>query len=79
MFLVSAAKRIFKLESGFVRTTREVDEHFGELDKYESLEEPERLAIPFGPFLALGAVEAFFIGDNLFWRLLDLMLPGGSA
>ena len=70
--------RFFKVKSGFVRTTSEVDEHFGETAKYESLDEPDRLAIPFGPFLALAAVEAYFLGDDFFWTLLEQVMPSAQ-
>lgn len=50
-------------------TTTEVDEHFGEAAEFEHL--PERMALPFGPFLALGALEALLFGDQWFWDLTE--------
>ncbi len=72
--LLTAISKIFKLDSGFVRTTQEVDEHFGETDLYEHLDQPERLAIPFGPFLALAAIEGLILGDAFFWTSIDNLL-----
>ena len=72
--VLTLADRIFNLKTGFVRTTDEVDEHFGETDLYEHLDEPSRLAIPFGPFLALAAIEGLLLGDAFFWQLVDHLL-----
>ena len=73
--VVTLLTKVFKIESSFVRTTSEVDEHFGETEKYEDFNGPDRLAIPFGPFLALSAVESFFLGDEFFWKIIDLIVP----
>jgi leader peptidase (prepilin peptidase)/N-methyltransferase len=72
--LITLAQKFFKLDTGFVRTTEQVDAHFGESELYEHLDEPSRLAIPFGPFLALAAVEGLIIGDAFFWEMIDSLL-----
>ncbi len=72
--LMTLASKVFKIDSGFVRTTHEVDAHFGETELYEHLDEPQRLAIPFGPFLALAAVEGLILGDAFFWDMIDNLL-----
>lgn len=72
--IMTMADRIFNVKTGFVRTTDEVDEHFGETELYEHLDEPSRLAIPFGPFLALAAIEALILGDAFFWQAVDNVL-----
>lgn len=72
--LITLAQKFFKLDTGFVRTTEQVDAHFGESELYAHLDEPSRLAIPFGPFLALAAVEGLIIGDALFWEMIDSLL-----
>jgi hypothetical protein len=50
-------------------TTREIDERFGEADRYA--DQRDRLAVPYGPFLALAALEAMVFGGDLFWRFAD--------
>ena len=72
--LITLAQKVFNLDSGFVRTTEEVDAHFGETELYEHLDEPNRLAIPFGPFLALAALEGLILGDSFFWDMIDGLL-----
>lgn len=54
-----------------VTTTDELDARFGEEERFAHLK--PRHAIPFGPFLAIAALEALFFGDQLFWRLADSM------
>lgn len=55
--------------SELLMTTQEVDEYFGEAEQFDHL--PERMALPFGPFLALGALEALLFGDQWFWDLSE--------
>ena len=69
--LYQLARRFWKFENSFVRTTEEVDAHFDEVERYADLDEPSRLAIPFGPFLAIAAIEALFLGADFFWRFID--------
>lgn len=54
-------------EEDLTRTTAEVDAHFDEEDRYDD-ELPSRLAVPYGPFLALAAIEALFFGHTLIWE-----------
>jgi leader peptidase (prepilin peptidase)/N-methyltransferase len=63
--------RVTGRKPGLVMTTREVDERFGEEDRYA--DQPERAALPYGPFLALAALEAMLFGGDLFWRLADAL------
>lgn len=52
---------------GLTRTTEELDAHFDEADRYADAGLPSRVAIPLGPFLALGGIEALFFGPDLLW------------
>lgn len=59
--------------------TEALDAHFGEAGRYP--EQPSRLALPFGPFLALAALEALFMGAEPFYlwiRTLSAWLNIGS-
>jgi len=62
-------------------TTEDLDKHFGEEDRYDPAEHRSRLVIPYGPFLALAALEVLFFGDQAFWTLADtlaqLLVPSG--
>ena len=69
--LVKLMELIGIKRSGFVRTTTEVDTHFGETEKYAHLTIEEKLAIPFGPFLGLAAAELLLIGSSPFWTLIE--------
>ncbi|MCA9545997.1 MAG: prepilin peptidase [Myxococcales bacterium] len=69
--LATALDRLALLTTGksiFVMTTTELDERFGESDLYA--DQPVRTAIPFGPFLALGALEALFFGTEWLYALV---------
>lgn len=48
--------------------TEALDAHFGESDRYA--DQPSRLALPFGPFLSLAALEALFFGAEAFYGLV---------
>jgi leader peptidase (prepilin peptidase)/N-methyltransferase len=54
-------------------TTTELDERFGESELYA--DQPERLALPFGPFLALGALYVVLFGTDAFYTLIGLLTP----
>ena len=55
--------------AGFGMRTAELDAFFDEEDRYE--DGGDHMAIPFGPFLALGALEALFFGSDLLWQAAD--------
>ena len=59
--------------SGLTRTTEEVDRHFGEEERYAEQDLPSRLAIPYGPFLSLAALEGLFFGHDHLWVLAELV------
>lgn len=63
--------RVTGRRSGLLMTTRELDERFGEEDRWA--DQRERIALPYGPFLALAALEAMLFGSDLFWRLADAL------
>jgi len=52
-------------------TTEQLDERFDEVGLYE--DEESRTVIPYGPFLALAAIEALLFGDTLLWDLADYL------
>lgn len=49
-------------------TTEQLDERFGETGLYDDLD--SRVVIPYGPFLALAALEALLFGDELLFDLV---------
>jgi leader peptidase (prepilin peptidase)/N-methyltransferase len=60
-------------------STEELDAHFGEEGRYG--EQRSRLALPFGPFLALAALEALFMGVEPFYlwvRVLSAWVSPGT-
>ena len=65
--------RITGAEAKLTRTTEEVDRHFGEEERYADEELPSRLAIPYGPFLSLAALEALFFGHDHLWVLAEYL------
>ena len=58
----------------FMITTEELDKYFDEEDRYASLDAPSRLVIPYGPFIALAAIEATFLGSDSIWVLADFIV-----
>jgi leader peptidase (prepilin peptidase)/N-methyltransferase len=69
--LAVAANRVWEQlrgeKTGFTKTAEELDEHFGEeVDMSEWV--AERAAVPFGPFLALAALEVLLFGSLWFWQ-----------
>ncbi len=73
--LATAIDRIVLAVTGrsmFVMTTTELDERFGESELYA--DQPVRAAIPFGPFLALGALEALYFGADGLYAWLGALL-----
>ncbi|MEE2787371.1 MAG: prepilin peptidase [Myxococcota bacterium] len=60
--------------NSFMLTTEELDKHFGEEDRYAHHDAPPRLVIPYGPFIALAALEATFLGSDSIWMLADLIV-----
>lgn len=50
-------------------STEALDERFDEADKYDGL--PSHTVIPYGPFLALAALEGMLFGTEAFWWLVD--------
>jgi leader peptidase (prepilin peptidase)/N-methyltransferase len=60
-------------ENELTRTTEELDAHFDEADRYAD-DLPGRLAVPYGPFLALAALEALFFGHHLIWDWADAIV-----
>lgn len=65
-------QRITGRSAGLTLTTEELDERFGEGERFAHLE--SRLVVPFGPFLALGALEALFFGHDHLWRFADALV-----
>ncbi|MEZ4468946.1 MAG: prepilin peptidase [bacterium] len=65
-------QRLTGKRAGLTMTTQELDARFGEEARHADLE--SHLVIPFGPFLALGALEALFFGHDLIWRLADAIV-----
>jgi leader peptidase (prepilin peptidase)/N-methyltransferase len=55
-------------------STEALDERFDESDKYEGL--PSHSVIPYGPFLALAALEGMLFGTEAFWWLVDRIFLG---
>ncbi len=55
--------------AGFGMTTAELDAFFDEEGRYA--DGGQHTAIPFGPFLALGALEALFFGSDLLWQAAE--------
>lgn len=49
-------------DNGLTMTTEELDEQFNEVGLYEN--EKSYMVLPFGPFLALAAIEGMIIGPN---------------
>lgn len=62
-------QRVTGKSAGLTLTTEELDARFGESERFAHLE--SRLVVPFGPFLALGALEALLFGHDLIWRFAD--------
>ena len=60
-------------EDELTRSTEELDIHFDEADRYAD-DQPHRLAVPYGPFLALAALEALFFGHQLIWDWADAIV-----
>ncbi|MCK6574371.1 prepilin peptidase [Myxococcota bacterium] len=61
-------------------TTEQLDERFDEVTENAGL--PSHTVIPYGPFLALSALEAMLFGTEAFWWLMDrvfLSLLGAQA
>ncbi|MFN3200073.1 MAG: prepilin peptidase [Bradymonadia bacterium] len=67
--IVTLYQKITGKEGELVRTMGEIDAHFGEEHPEDHIS--EKAALPFGPFLALGALEALLFGDQWFWDLSD--------
>lgn len=68
----SLAARVYTAVTGKAAlniTTTELDERFGETALYA--DQPERMALPFGPFLALAALYVVLFGGDGFYRLID--------
>ena len=64
--------RITGKQNSLTMTTDELDERFGEEDLYD--DDKVRVAIPYGPFLALAALEALLLGYQWFWSLAERFL-----
>lgn len=58
--------RITGRAAGLTMTTEELDARFDEADRFADTR--SRLVVPFGPFLALAALEALFFGADLLDR-----------
>lgn len=65
-------QRVTGRSAGLTLTTEELDARFGEEDRFAHLS--SRLVVPFGPFLAVGALEALFFGHDLIWRFADAIV-----
>jgi len=61
--------RVTGRRNALVLTTAELDARFEESEQNAGL--PEHTAIPFGPFLALGGLEALLFGTGPFWGAID--------
>jgi leader peptidase (prepilin peptidase)/N-methyltransferase len=59
-------------QNALTLTTAELDARFDEVDEHADL--PEHTAIPFGPFLALGGLEALLFGTSAFWAGVDAVV-----
>ncbi len=78
--ITRAWSKLTGVESDLTLTTEELDAHFGEEDRYEEQDLEPRLVVPYGPFLALAAIEALFFGSDSIWWLAEWMankLVGG--
>lgn len=64
--------RVTGKDSGLMLTTEELDARFGEEDRFEDAR--SHIALPFGPFLALAALEALFFGPDLLWLLAEAIV-----
>lgn len=72
--LVAAAisvifKKVTGRSGGLLLTNQELDERFDEVEEHAHLDDGHKLAVPFGPFLALSALEALLLGDAWFWQM----------
>ena len=63
--------RLSGQQNALTLTTSELDERFGELPNDRDDSEPMRIAIPFGPFLALSAFEVIMLGKD---RVIEMWL-----
>lgn len=61
--------RLTGRENKLTMTTDELDERFDEVGRFD--DDHSRTVIPYGPFLALAAIEALLFGDSLLWDLAD--------
>ena len=64
--------RVTGKQSGLTLTTEELDARFGEEDRFADA--GSHIAIPFGPFLAIAALEALFFGHDLIWQLAQAIV-----
>jgi len=71
VFIARIYSRLTGRAETLTTTTEDLDAHFGEEDRYADQDQKSRLVIPYGPFLALAALEALFFGDGLLWRFAD--------
>ncbi len=72
--LAAAAAMIYRRVTGhqprLLMTLGEVDDKFGVEDEAPD-HLREKAALPYGPFLALAALEGMLFGGDLFWRFAD--------
>ena len=72
LFAVALA-RLYRAVTGKADTltmsTQALDERFDEVEKHDGL--PSHTVIPYGPFLALAALEGMLFGTDAFWWLVD--------
>ncbi|MGK0359623.1 MAG: leader peptidase (prepilin peptidase)/N-methyltransferase, partial [Bradymonadia bacterium] len=64
--------RVTGKQSGLTLTTEELDARFGEEERFAGA--GSHLAVPFGPFLAIAALEALFFGHDLLWQLAEAIV-----
>ena len=64
--------RVTGKQSGLTLTTEELDARFGEEDRFADA--GSHLVIPFGPFLAIAALEALFFGHELLFELAEAIV-----
>ncbi len=67
--IASLYARVTGKGEGLTMTTEELDERFDEVGLYE--DDRSHVVVPYGPFLALAALEALLFGDAILWVLVD--------
>lgn len=74
VLLAGLYTRVTGRAAGLTLTTEELDARFDEADRFD--DDRSRLVVPFGPFLALAALEALFFGHDLLDMVSRWILGG---